>query len=97
MATLPESAPHRNVDLAIVVADASAYIKSYIILPSTIYGPGEAEIYKKEIANSFSDQMPTMIRAALDRGQAGMVGEGESGSRCIPSFPSHLSSYPHAE
>lgn len=74
---IPSSAPHREVDIAINEADAKGDFKSYIILPSTIWGPGKGEIYDKEIANSFSDQMPTMSRLALDRGTAGMVGKGE--------------------
>ncbi|ORY25190.1 hypothetical protein BCR39DRAFT_545017 [Naematelia encephala] len=76
IATLPETAPHRPVDLAIVIADASAYCKSYIVLPSTIWGPGEGEVFEKGISNSFSQQVPNLVKAALDRGQAGMIGKG---------------------
>lgn len=74
--TLPPSAPHREVDIAICEADAQGVCKSYIILPSTIWGEGRGEIYDKGIANSFSDQMPTLCRIALDRGVAGHVGKG---------------------
>ncbi|WVR03510.1 hypothetical protein IAU60_000501 [Kwoniella sp. DSM 27419] len=78
MTELAPSAPHREVDLAIIEADKAAQIKSYIILPSTIWGAGEGEVYEKGLSNSFSDQIPTLIRAALDRGRAGMVGEGKN-------------------
>ena len=76
MEDLPDSALHRNVDLEIVKADAAGVLKSYIILPSTIWGEGTGEVFSSEIANSFSQQMPGMIRNALDRGRAGMVGKG---------------------
>jgi nucleoside-diphosphate-sugar epimerase len=73
---IPPSAPHREVDIYINEADARAECKAYIIVPSTIWGVGEGEIFDKGIANSFSDQMPTMARLSLDRGRAGMVGKG---------------------
>ncbi|GFZ50738.1 hypothetical protein JCM24511_08496, partial [Saitozyma sp. JCM 24511] len=76
MEVLPENAPHRKVDLAILEADAQGWCKSYIVLPSTIWGVGKGEIFEKGIANSFSDQVPTMARAGLDREQAGHVGKG---------------------
>ncbi|KAK4688022.1 hypothetical protein P7C73_g2097, partial [Tremellales sp. Uapishka_1] len=76
IATLPSDAPHRPVDIAIVVADASSICKSYIILPSNIYGEGKGEIFDLGIAHPESILTPRLIEAALDRGQAGMVGEG---------------------
>jgi hypothetical protein len=79
MEEIPSSAPHREVDIAINEGDAKGDFKSYIILPSTIWGQAKGEIYDKGISNSFSDQMPTLSRIALDRGVAGMVGKGESG------------------
>lgn len=75
---IPETNPHRPVDIEIVKADAAGICKSYIILPSTIWGEGKGELYEKDIANSFSDQIPTLIRASLDRGQAGVFDKGES-------------------
>ncbi|WWC93591.1 hypothetical protein V866_000426 [Kwoniella sp. B9012] len=78
MTELPPTAPHRNVDLEILAADKAGTIKSYIVLPSTIWGKGVGEVYDKGLSNSFSDQIPTLIKAALDRGRAGMVGEGKN-------------------
>ncbi|OCF45228.1 NAD dependent epimerase/dehydratase [Kwoniella heveanensis CBS 569] len=78
MTELSPSAPHREVDLAIIEADKAGLIKSYIILPSTIWGAGKGEVYDKGLSNSFSDQIPTLIKAGLDRGRAGMVGEGKN-------------------
>ncbi|WVQ93815.1 hypothetical protein IAU59_000893 [Kwoniella sp. CBS 9459] len=78
MTELSPSAPHREVDLAIIEADKAGIIKSYIILPSTIWGAGQGEVYEKGLSNSFSDQIPTLVKAGLDRGRAGMVGEGKN-------------------
>jgi hypothetical protein len=75
---IPETNPHRPVDLEIVKADAAGILKSYIILPSTIWGEGKGELYDKGISNSFSDQIPNLIRASLDRGQAGVFNKGMS-------------------
>jgi len=69
---------HRDVDLAIIGADAEGYIKSYIILPSTIYGLATGPLVDKGLQNPHSQQVPSLISAALDRGRAGMVGEGKN-------------------
>ncbi|KAJ7485954.1 NAD-binding protein [Mycena latifolia] len=76
--TLAPTAMHRNVDLAITQADAEGYVKSYIILPSTIYGLATGRLVDMGIQNPHSQQIPALISAALDRGQAGMVGEGKN-------------------
>ncbi|KAJ7193548.1 NAD-binding protein [Mycena pura] len=69
---------HRNVDLAITAADAEGYIKSYIILPSTIYGLATGRLVDAGIQNPHSMQIPDLISASLDRGRGGMVGEGKN-------------------
>ncbi|KAF7790012.1 hypothetical protein EIP86_000960, partial [Pleurotus ostreatoroseus] len=76
----PEAA-HRNVDLAIVQADKEGkfqarYVRTYIILPSTIYGIASTPLSAAGIHNEHSVQIPWIIRASLDRGQAGVVGKG---------------------
>ncbi|WWC85955.1 uncharacterized protein L201_000825 [Kwoniella dendrophila CBS 6074] len=78
MTEVPKESPHRDVDLEILEADKAGYIKSYIILPSTIWGKGVGEVFDKGLSNSFSDQIPTLIKAGLDRNRAGMVGEGKN-------------------
>ncbi|KAJ7806540.1 NAD-binding protein [Mycena olivaceomarginata] len=72
------TASHRDVDLAITAADAEGYIKSYIILPSTIYGLATGLLVDAGLQNPHSIQVPSLISAALDRGRAGMVGEGKN-------------------
>ncbi|KAG6327950.1 hypothetical protein ID866_11139 [Astraeus odoratus] len=69
---------HRNVDLAIVQADKEHYIKSFIILPSTIYALAKSKLVDLGIQNPRSIQIPQLIRAGLARGQGGMVGQGEN-------------------
>ena len=54
------------------------YIKSYIILPSTIYGIAANALVNEGIQNPYSIQVPVLIRAALDRGQAGTIGAGKN-------------------
>jgi hypothetical protein len=76
--SLPDTQRHRNVDLAILAADRNSHIRSFIILPSTIYGLSKGELIEKGIGNNHSLQMPSLIKASIDRGQAGMIGEGKN-------------------
>ena len=70
---LADEQPHRNIDLFIVnAADANPLLKSAIIIPPTIYGIGTG-LFKHT-----SHQIPTLIRAALKRGQAETIGPGEA-------------------
>ncbi|TCD63645.1 hypothetical protein EIP91_005162 [Steccherinum ochraceum] len=78
IASLPDEAPHRNVDLAIVEADKAGYLKSYIVLPSTIYGIATHALVKAGASNPYSIQIRALIKAALDRGVPGVVGKGVS-------------------
>lgn len=78
IATLPESAWHRECDLAILAADATSGCKAYFIAPSTIWGEPKGQVFDIGFSNPFSQQMPNLIKAALDRGEAGMIGKGES-------------------
>lgn len=54
----------------------TGYVKSYIILPSTIYGRVKNPLVDAGIQNPQSIQIPYLIKAALGRKQAGMVGKG---------------------
>ncbi|KAJ7833056.1 hypothetical protein B0H14DRAFT_3711523 [Mycena olivaceomarginata] len=65
--TIAPTQMHRDVDLAITAADAKGYIKSYIILPSTIYGLAAGRLVDLGIQNQHSMQIPRLISAALDR------------------------------
>jgi hypothetical protein len=76
ISSLPASAPHRNVDLMIVRADAAGFVHAYIVLPSTIYGISKTVFADRGLANPQSQQVPLLIRMSIDRGAAAMVGKG---------------------
>jgi len=78
MGSLLPSQLHRNVDLMILDADTEGYVKSYIILPSTIYGFASGPFVEKGIQNPRSIQIPLLVKTSIDRGRAGMVGEGKN-------------------
>lgn len=75
---LPPTALHRPVDLEVVAADKEGYVRTYIVLPPTIYGKATGRLYDLGISNRHSIQIPLAIRTALDRGQGGVVGEGKN-------------------
>ena len=54
------------------------YVKTYIVLPSTIYGIASGKLVDLGIQNIHSQQIPALIKVSLARGQAGMVGEGKN-------------------
>lgn len=53
-------------------------MKTYLVYPVTIYGIANHALTNAGIANSHSIQIPAIIQASLDRGRAGMVGEGKN-------------------
>lgn len=76
--TLAPTQPHRPVDLEIVQADKEGYVKTYIILPSTIYGIAKGKLIDAGLTNPHSQQIPSLIKVSLARGQGGMVGTGQN-------------------
>jgi NAD dependent epimerase/dehydratase family len=72
--SLPDQAWHRNVDKIVLAApsESNGAIKTAIICPPTIYGPGRGP------GNQTSDQWPRMVAATLQRGKGFYVGEGEN-------------------
>jgi hypothetical protein len=56
----------------------TGYVKSYIILPSTIYGLATGKLVDIGVQNRHSVQIPFLINASLARGQAGIVGTGKN-------------------
>lgn len=67
--SLPDTQFHRNVDLELLGGDEAGYVKTYIILPSTIYGLASSKLADLGIQNRHSVQIPHLIRAAIDRGR----------------------------
>jgi len=76
--TLSPTAPHRHVDLEIVKADKEGYVKTYIVLPPVIYGLAKTRFVDAGIQNPRSIMIPTLIKLALARGEAGMIGDGKN-------------------
>ncbi|KAJ7158829.1 hypothetical protein C8R46DRAFT_1110467 [Mycena filopes] len=76
--TLSPDQPHRNVDLALVEADSQGYVKTYIILPSTIYGFASGPLVEAGLQNPRSQQIPTLVDVSLQRKQGGTVGKGKN-------------------
>ncbi|KAG0697656.1 hypothetical protein DFH29DRAFT_944933 [Suillus ampliporus] len=74
--SLPKTQRHREVDLEIIAADKQGYVRTYIILPSTIYGIANTPLVSLGIQNPYSKQIPALIKASLDREQGGVVGKG---------------------
>jgi nucleoside-diphosphate-sugar epimerase len=69
---LPDSAPHRMVDLAIVEARARLgnIAKIAIMIPPLIYGVSSQ--------GRLSIQLPTMVRFSIKHGYTGQIGQGKS-------------------
>ena len=76
--SLPITQLHRPIDVTITSAGTEGYVKTYIILPSTIYGIVKNPLVDAGIQNPHSIQVPAIIRASIDRGQGGMVGDGKN-------------------
>ena len=77
MDSLPDNAFHRAVDLLVLDADKRGACRSYIIFPGTVWGQANGLLFDKGISNTFSQQIPGMIRWAIERGNPGYVGKGQ--------------------
>ncbi|KAH9836833.1 uncharacterized protein C8Q71DRAFT_858030 [Rhodofomes roseus] len=74
---VPPTALHRNVDLAAIGADEAGYVKTYLVCPPLIAGLASGPLYDAGLAHRNSIQAPALMRPALDRKQAGVVGDGK--------------------
>ncbi|EJD06861.1 NAD-binding protein [Fomitiporia mediterranea MF3/22] len=74
----PKTQIHREIDIEVVSTDQAGYVRTYIILPSEIYGIAKNGLTEAGIQNPHSIQAPALIRASIDRGQGGMVGLGKN-------------------
>lgn len=78
LASIDVKQPHRPVDIEVVKADTDGYVRTYIILPSTIYGIASGPLVNDGISNPHSAQIPLQIRASIARGQGGVIGTGKN-------------------
>ena len=54
------------------------YLRSYIIIPSTIYNRPANPLVEAGFQKTVSIQIPALIKASIARGQGGVVGKGVS-------------------
>jgi hypothetical protein len=66
---LPDTAFHRDVD-KLVLGAATDSVKTAIVCPPTIYGPGRGP------GNQRSRQVYHLVKATLEKGQAPLIGRG---------------------
>ncbi|KAF7344718.1 NmrA domain-containing protein [Mycena venus] len=78
MATIAPTQLHRPVDLELLHADDEGYIKSYIILPTTVWGIPTGALVDGGIQNWQNSMVNFLLSPSLARGQGGMVGEGQN-------------------
>ncbi|KAI0091003.1 NAD-P-binding protein [Irpex rosettiformis] len=81
--SIPPTAFHRNVDLAIIQADKEGYLRSYIIAPGVIWGIAKNQLVEAGISNNFTKGIHWLIQASIARGQAGIVGKGQALWPCV--------------
>jgi len=76
--SLPDSQPHRIVDRAIVAAAEEGYVRSWIVLPSTIWGLANNRFVRKGLQKPDSQQIPNRIKLAVKLGKAVYIGQGKN-------------------
>ena len=69
LTSLPDTAFHRDVD-KLVLAASSGSVKTAIVCPPTIYGPGRGP------GNKRSRQVYNLVRITLEKGQPPQLGKG---------------------
>jgi len=76
--SLPDTQAHRIVDLAIVAAEEEGYARTWIVLPSTIWGIVDTIFVKQGLQKPNSQQIPNFIGLAVGLGKAVYAGEGKN-------------------
>lgn len=56
----------------------AGYVKTYIVLPSIIWGIAQGRLVDLGISNNRSILIPVLVRVSLDRKQGGIVGLGKN-------------------
>ncbi|KAG8217077.1 hypothetical protein J3R82DRAFT_5099 [Butyriboletus roseoflavus] len=74
--TIADTQLHRNVDLLVLAADKEGYVKTYVVLPPTIYGFASGKLVDLGIQNTRSIQIPLAIAGCIARKRGGYVGQG---------------------
>ncbi|KAL4754406.1 hypothetical protein BDW72DRAFT_214300 [Aspergillus terricola var. indicus] len=76
LVSLPDAAPHRNVD-KFVLSSGSGTLKTTIICPSTVYGAGRGLISQR------SDQIPNLARLTLQQKKGLQLSDGRTFWNCV--------------
>ncbi|KAJ7206667.1 hypothetical protein GGX14DRAFT_457394 [Mycena pura] len=76
--SIPATQWHRNVDLALVAADAEGYVNTYIVLPSAVYGTPRGLLMDAGVQNPANFAWTHLISVAFKRGAMEIVGEGRN-------------------
>lgn len=73
-AAIPPYAPHRFVDLEVFAAARSGLVKTYLVVPPTVFGRGLGPFAEKRM----SIQLPRLVYHSLVNRRAHYVGPGEA-------------------
>ena len=73
-ATIPPFAPHRFVDLEVFAGAETRLIKTYLVVPPTVFGRGLGAFAEKRM----SIQIPRLVQQSLMSRRALYVGSGEN-------------------
>lgn len=73
-AAIPDHAPHRHVDLEIFSAAKAGLVKTYLMVPPTVFGRGLGPFAE----NRMSIQLPRLVYQSLRVRRAMYVGEGKA-------------------
>ncbi|KAF6747570.1 hypothetical protein DFP72DRAFT_919668 [Ephemerocybe angulata] len=75
---LPDTALHRNVDLAYLKADKEGFAKAYIVTPGCVWGLAKGPLVDLGVQHTQSMLIPYLLKAAIARKQAGYIGLGKN-------------------
>ncbi|KAF9647141.1 NAD(P)-binding protein [Thelephora ganbajun] len=76
--SLPDTQVHRIIDRTIVAAAEEEYARTWIVLPSTVWGLADSIFVKEGLQKPSSQQIPDRIKLNVRLGKAVYIGEGEN-------------------
>lgn len=56
----------------------SGYVKTYLILPPTIYGIATGPLADLGLQHAHAHRIPSLVNIAIERGQGGLIGLGKN-------------------
>jgi len=76
--SLPDTQIHRIIDRTIVAAAEEGYVRTWIVLPSTIWSLVDNVFVREGLQKPDSQQIPNRIKLAVKLGKAVYTGEGKN-------------------